>query len=63
MMDDILVIGKTREDHDNRLEEVVTRIEGAGMTLNKEKCEYGVQKVKFVGGSRGTIEGVGQEEK
>lgn len=49
MMDDILVVGKTREDYDNLLEEVLKRILGAGMTLNKEKCECGVQKVKFLG--------------
>ena len=49
MMDDILVVGKNREEHDKRLWEVLVKIEKAGMTLNKSKCEFGVKEVKFLG--------------
>ena len=49
MMDDILVVGKNREEHDKRLREVLLKIESAGMTLNKSKCEFGVKEVKFLG--------------
>ena len=49
MMDDILVVGKNREEHDKRLWEVLLKIEKAGMTLNKSKCEFGVKEVKFLG--------------
>ena len=34
MMDDILVYGRTNEEHDNRLQEVLQRIQDAGVTLN-----------------------------
>ena len=49
MMDDILVVGKDRKEHDERLEQVLIRLENAGLTLNKEKCEFGVSEVKFLG--------------
>ena len=37
MIDDILMYGKDQEEHDERLEKVLNRIEGAGITLNSEK--------------------------
>lgn len=49
MMDDILVVGRTKVEHDRRLEEVLAAIERSGMTLNKDKCEFGVKEVKFLG--------------
>ena len=49
MMDDILVVGNTKEEHDRRLEEVLNKLECSGMTLNKDKCEFGVKEVKFLG--------------
>lgn len=39
--DDILVYGKDRAEHDERLQEVLKRCEKAGLTLN-EKCEFSV---------------------
>ena len=36
MMDDILVVGKDKEEYDRRLEQVLKRLESAGLTLNKE---------------------------
>lgn len=49
MMDDILVVGRSRVEHDTRLQEALGRIEKAGMTLNRDKCVFGVQEVKFLG--------------
>ena len=34
MMDDVLVHGSTREEHDARLRDVLNRLQTAGMTLN-----------------------------
>ena len=49
MMDDILVVGSMEKEHDEWLRRVLERIEEAGMTLNKEKCEFKVREVKFLG--------------
>ena len=40
-LDDILVVGSSRSQHDRRLCEVLSRIRDVGMTLN-EKCVIGV---------------------
>ena len=37
-MDDVLVYGATRAEHDARLEAVMKRLEAAGVTLNSDKC-------------------------
>ncbi|OXA53834.1 Transposon Tf2-6 polyprotein [Folsomia candida] len=47
--DDILVWGKTMEEHDARLRDVLKRLRDAGVTLNPAKCEFGVTTVKFLG--------------
>lgn len=49
MMDDILVHGKNEREHDNRLEKVMKRIEEAGMTLNRKKCQFRVKQLIFLG--------------
>ena len=38
--DDILIFGKTREEHDVALKKVLAKLQEAGLTLNKEKCEF-----------------------
>ena len=45
-MDDILVHGESKEEHDVRLQKV---LEKAGVTLNEDKCEFKVMKTKFIG--------------
>ena len=40
MMDDVLVHGRTQEEHDQRLDAALARISNAGVTLNAEKCEF-----------------------
>ena len=49
MMDDILVHGKTQEEHDNCLLAVLQRIQRSILTLNKEKCFFSLHEVKFLG--------------
>ena len=49
MMDDILVFGKDEGEHDSRLDKVLERLQAAGMTLNKAKCEFSVKKIHFLG--------------
>jgi transposase InsO family protein len=48
-MDDVLVFGRTEEEHDSRLEKTLAAIRASGMTLNKEKCEFKVRSVDFLG--------------
>ena len=49
MIDDILVHGCTVEEHDDRLTKVLQRLEEAGLTLNREKCQFSQSQVKFLG--------------
>jgi transposase InsO family protein len=48
-MDDVLVFGKDEVEHDMRLEKVLKYLREAGLTLNKDKCEFKLPEVKFVG--------------
>ena len=48
-MDDILVFGKSKEEHDNRLARVLRNIHEAGLTFNKEKCEFCKAELVFLG--------------
>ena len=43
-MDDVLIMGNDIEEHDNNLNELLNRIEEAGMTLNKDKCKLKKKK-------------------
>ena len=48
-MDDVLVFGGTRAEHNTRLLAVLQRIEKAGVTLNAQKCEFHKTSIKFLG--------------
>jgi hypothetical protein len=48
-MDDILVYGSSLEEHDNRLVKVLKLLQEVGMTLNREKCEFAIREVRFLG--------------
>jgi hypothetical protein len=48
-VDDILVHSKDTEQHIDHLEAVFKRIQSAGLRLNSSNCEYGVQKLTFLG--------------
>lgn len=47
--DDIVVFGRTREEHDQRLRLVLDRIGQKKLTLNSDKCEFGMDKITFMG--------------
>ena len=49
LIDDILIHGRSQEEHDSRLRAVLERLEAAGVTLNKEKCSFSKPQVKFLG--------------
>ena len=48
-IDDILVWGKSKEEHDQRLKAVLRRCEEINLTLNKDKCKFGVPEVTYIG--------------
>lgn len=48
-MEDVLVCGEDKAQHDNRLQKVLDRLVDAGMTLNKAKCKFGMDRVDFLG--------------
>lgn len=48
-LDDILIYSRTYEDHLCHLEEVLTRIQSAGLKLNPGKCHFARDHVVFLG--------------
>lgn len=48
-MDDVLIWGATQAQHDERLRAVLKRVQTAGITLNREKCEFNVTEISFLG--------------
>ena len=49
MVDDVLVHGKTKQEHDNNLRPVLQRLQKAGITLNIDKCTFAQGRVNFLG--------------
>ena len=47
--DDILIGGTTLAEHNKTLEAVLQRAKDFGITLNREKCLFGVQELEFYG--------------
>ena len=47
--DDIIVWGSTPAEHDERLQHVLEKCREANLKLNKEKCEFRLNELKFVG--------------
>ena len=50
-LDDILVTGKTESEHIKNLEEVLIRLEKAGLRLKKQKCSFMLPSVDYLGHS------------
>ena len=48
-MDDILVFGTTQKQHDERIREMLRRLQKENVTLHAKKCQFSVQKVKLLG--------------
>lgn len=49
IIDDILIHGKTRKEHDRRLDTVLHRIHDSGLKLNREKCEFRKIEIEYFG--------------
>ncbi|KAI5751993.1 hypothetical protein M8J77_012766 [Diaphorina citri] len=48
-IDDIIIFGKTKEEHDGKLEKVLEIARVNNIRFNPEKCIFNVSKVKFLG--------------
>uniref|UniRef100_A0A8C6PAY8 Gypsy retrotransposon integrase-like protein 1 n=1 Tax=Nothobranchius furzeri TaxID=105023 RepID=A0A8C6PAY8_NOTFU len=48
-IDDVLVWGRTQEEHDARLHAVLEKIQKAGITLNTDKCDLSRSEMSFLG--------------
>ncbi|MES9883587.1 MAG: RNase H-like domain-containing protein [Sedimenticola sp.] len=49
IVDDILVYGKNKEEHDRNLRNVMTRARESGIKLNADKCKIGMTEVPYFG--------------
>lgn len=48
-IDDVVVSGRNRKEHDARLREVLAVLEENNAMLNKEKCVFGVERLEILG--------------
>lgn len=48
-LDDIIIVAPTFEKHLEILEEVLKRVHGAGLTLNRDKCQFCRKELKYLG--------------
>uniref|UniRef100_A0A914WMU4 RNA-directed DNA polymerase n=1 Tax=Plectus sambesii TaxID=2011161 RepID=A0A914WMU4_9BILA len=48
-LDDILISGRTEEEHIATLEQVLSRLQDAGLKCNREKCSFFKDEVKYLG--------------
>ena len=47
-MDDVLIFGRTQQEHDARLHAALQKIQNARVTLNKDKCEFSRNRLVFL---------------
>ena len=47
--DDIVVHGKTTEEHDRNLVTLLNKLQQRNLTLNKDKCKIGMNQIVFMG--------------
>jgi len=48
-INDVIVAGPTRQEHDTRLRLTLQRLEESGWKLKPEKCRFAHQKIKYLG--------------
>lgn len=48
-LDDFLIWGSSKEEHDQRLHQVLKIAEQAGLKFNKSKCKFGLTEIKYLG--------------
>ena len=49
ILDDVIVHAPTKEEHDKRFENVVRVLRTKGLTLNRDKCQFKMSHLKFMG--------------
>lgn len=47
--DDIICFGSSTEDHDRAVKQTLSKLQESGLTVNWDKCEFGVQQIGFFG--------------
>ena len=47
--DEIIIFGRSKEEHDQRLSAVLKRLEESGLTVNEDKCEFMKHSLEFFG--------------
>lgn len=48
-IDDIIIYSRSVEEHLHHLDEVLTLLEGAGISLSLKKCHFGYQSIRMLG--------------
>lgn len=48
-IDDLVVWGTTRQQHNERLKKLLHRVKQSGLKLNRKKCQFGVTEMTFLG--------------
>ena len=48
-IDDILLYAETEDELLTKLRKLLTRLQAAGLTINRSKCVFGVDKLEFLG--------------
>ncbi|KRK05548.1 uncharacterized protein Dyak_GE28019, partial [Drosophila yakuba] len=48
-LDDIIVIGRTKEEHLAKLKEVFSRLQRANLRINPDKCKFFQKELKYLG--------------
>lgn len=48
-LDDLIVFGRTLEEHEERLLKVLSRLEECGLKISIDKCQFCQPQVKFLG--------------
>ena len=49
ILDDVIVHAPTKEEHDKRFENVVRVLRTKGLTLNRDRCQFKMSHLKFMG--------------
>lgn len=49
LLDDIAVMGRTMEEHNQRLREVMKKLQDMGLRLNLKKCVFATNSITFLG--------------
>ncbi len=47
--DNTIIVGRNQQEHDARLQAVLSRFTMRGVKLNKTKCKFGLSKIDFMG--------------